>query len=145
MSAFNYKSVLVPNDFSEQSHNAVELALEIVDEPSQLTVLHVAPPMNTFSVGDPAIAWDATSDKDRTEHLCNVFRKHFEDPKFQGVNFEVVFGSPAAEITRFAQDHLKELIVLPSHGRTGLARVMIGSVAERVVRLAHCPVLVLRD
>jgi nucleotide-binding universal stress UspA family protein len=58
---------------------------------------------------------------------------------------EVVFGAPAEEIAQFAQRDQSELIVLPSHGRTGLARLMIGSVAERVVRLAHCPVLVLRN
>ena len=51
----------------------------------------------------------------------------------------------ADEISHYAQVHGIDLIVLPSHGRTGLARLMIGSVAERVVRLAHCPVLVLRE
>ena len=44
----------------------------------------------------------------------------------------------------FAQEKHAELIVIPSHGRTGITRLLIGSVAERVVRLAHCPVLVLR-
>ena len=53
--------------------------------------------------------------------------------------------APATEIAKYAEEHHTDLIVLPSHGRTGLARLMIGSVAERVVRLAHCPVLVIRE
>ena len=85
------------------------------------------------------------NDSDRVAHLGKVFRDRFSDAKYEKVKFEVAFGSPADEITRFAQDHSVELIVLPSHGRTGLMRMMIGSVAERVVRLAHCPVLVLRS
>ena len=48
------------------------------------------------------------------------------------------------EIADFAQEKKAELIVLPSHGRTGLTRLLLGSVAEKVVRLAHCPVLVLK-
>ncbi len=139
------ESVLVPSDFSEQAHEAVDYALELVKDSAQLTVLHVALPMETFSVGDPAVAWNVVSNTDRTGHLGKMFRERFADPKYDGVKFEVAFGSPADEITRYAQDHGCELIVLPSHGRTGLMRMMIGSVAERVVRLAHCPVLVLRD
>jgi len=145
MFKLNYDSLLVPTDFSEQAHKAVDQALELVREPDRMTVLHVATPLNTFPVGDPAIAWGTMCDEKRTEHLRKVFYDHFSDLKYDGIRFEVAFGSPADEITRFAQDHSFDLIVLPSHGRTGLMRMMIGSVAERVVRLAHCPVLVLRD
>jgi nucleotide-binding universal stress UspA family protein len=55
-----------------------------------------------------------------------------------------LLGEPAHGIADYAQDKKAELIVIPSHGRTGITRLLIGSVAERVVRLAHCPVLVLR-
>jgi len=145
MFELNYDSVLVPTDFSDQAHGAVDQALKLVREPSQLTVLHVATHLNTFPVGDPAIAWGTMCDEKRMEHLRKVFRDHFSDLKYDDIRFEVTFGCPADEITRFAQEHSIDLIVLPSHGRTGLMRMMIGSVAERVVRLAHCPVLVLRD
>jgi len=137
MSELQYDSVLVPTDFSEQAHEAVEQGLKLVREPSQLTVLHVATPLSTFPVADPAITWGTICDEKRTTHLRKVFRDHFSDLKYDDLRFEVAFGCPADEITCFAQE--------PSHGRTGLARMMIGSVAERVVRLAHCPVLVLRD
>jgi nucleotide-binding universal stress UspA family protein len=56
----------------------------------------------------------------------------------------VRFGDPGREIAAHAEELHAELIVMPSHGRTGLSRLFIGSVAERVVRLAHCPVLILK-
>lgn len=137
--------VLSPTDFSDQSCQAVELALTMVARPDQLTVLHVAPPLNSFAVGDPGMTWEVVSDEERAEQLRNMLLNRFSDDRFENVRFEVLFGPPADEIARFAERDKSELIVLPSHGRTGLARLMIGSVAERVVRLAHCPVLVLRN
>lgn len=139
------KKVLAPTDFSEQSCEAVELALTMVARPEQLTVLHVAPPLNSFAVGDPGMTWELVSDEERAEQLRQTLRNRFSEEKYSAVRLEVVFGAPAEEIAQFAQRDQSELIVLPSHGRTGLARLMIGSVAERVVRLAHCPVLVLRN
>ena len=65
--------------------------------------------------------------------------------KYAKAPIEILFGDPGHEITEFAERVKADLIVMPSHGRTGLSRLLIGSVAERVIRLAHCPVLVLRD
>ena len=56
-----------------------------------------------------------------------------------------VLGDPGHQIAEFAKEAGAGLIVMPSHGRTGLTHLLIGSVAERVVRFAHCPVLVLRN
>jgi nucleotide-binding universal stress UspA family protein len=145
MPAKQFNSVLVPTDFSDHAHDAVNMGLEMAPEPNRLTVLHVAPPLSSLSVGDPAITWHTVSDETRREHLEKAFRERFSGPRYAGVRFEVAFGNPVDEITAFAEDESVDLIVLPSHGRTGLVRLMIGSVAERVVRLAHCPVLVLRD
>ncbi len=139
------QSVLVPTDFSDKANAAIDIGLEWTGDPANLTVLHVAPPIGSFSAGDPAVVWNTVSDESRRDHLCQEFRKRFATPIYETVHFEVTFGNPADEIARFAQEHDIDLIVLPSHGRTGLARLMIGSVAERVVRLAHCPVLVLRE
>ncbi len=60
------------------------------------------------------------------------------------VTMEVRFGTAAVEIINAATHKKAELIVLTSHGRTGLPHLLIGSVAERVTRIAHCPVLILR-
>jgi nucleotide-binding universal stress UspA family protein len=145
MVALHPKRVLVPVDFSEQAHKAVDEALALTDNPEELTVLHVAPPYSNFEVGDPMIGLHAVSNEERIEQLTDVLHENFSDKKYERIRFQVVLGTPAHEIADFAQKEHAELIVIPSHGRTGLARMLIGSVAERVVRLAHCPVLVLRD
>lgn len=144
MVALRPKRVLVPTDFSDESCKAVDEALSMVDDPAQLIVLHVAPEA-IASEADMYSEWNPGYKEARTGHLQDLLRKKFVDKKYGKVRFEVLFGSPATEITRYAEDQEIDLIVLPSHGRTGLARLMIGSVAERVVRLAHCPVLVLRE
>ena len=145
MANLDFQSVLVPTDFSDQAHDAVDVGLEVAQDPTKLTVLHVAPALSNVMISDPAVAWHEVSNEDRSEQMSRKFRERFGNTKYGEVRFEVVFGAPAEEITRFAEREEIDVIVLPSHGRTGLARLMIGSVAERVVRLAHCPVLVLRD
>ncbi len=84
------------------------------------------------------------NDDERQERIVDAAHKRYGDAKYRGINFEVRFGDPGHEIAAFAQEIGAGLIVMPSHGRTGLAHLLIGSVAERVVRLAHCAVLVLR-
>jgi nucleotide-binding universal stress UspA family protein len=63
----------------------------------------------------------------------------------QRVTSQVYVGTPAATIVKFAEDHPIDLIVMGTHGRTGLEHLMLGSVAEKVVRRAPCPVLVVRE
>ena len=60
------------------------------------------------------------------------------------MKIDVEIGDPGHRIADVAAKLGADLIVMPSHGRTGIERMLIGSVAERVLRLAHCPVLVLR-
>jgi nucleotide-binding universal stress UspA family protein len=60
------------------------------------------------------------------------------------VTRHLVIGSPAAAIVRFAKSQGVDYIVMPTHGRTGLARLLMGSVAEEVVRKAPCPVLTVK-
>ena len=133
--------VVVPVDFSEPSLAAVEVARTLVDAPSHLHVIHVLPPISPM---DPGVVWDAWNDASRAEHAKNALRERLgADAGEYGIDVRV--GDPAREIAERAKELQAGLIVLPSHGRTGAARLLIGSVAERVVRHAHCPVLVLRD
>ena len=80
----------------------------------------------------------------RLLHAAYVVRERLADAKYSGVQIDVEIGDPGQCIVDFAESVQADLIVTPSHGRTGVKRLLIGSVAERVVRLAHCPVLVLR-
>ena len=135
-------SVVVPVDFSDESFQAVDLGLSLVDEPSHLHVIHVLP---YLAPTEPGVIWSTVDDADRMTHAREALEKQLADAKFQGVDIRIEFGDPGQQIAEFAQQNEADLIVLPSHGRTGLTRLLIGSVAERVVRLAHCPVLVLRQ
>jgi nucleotide-binding universal stress UspA family protein len=85
------------------------------------------------------------SHESRKEHAVSALRQRLSDKKYAATPIEILFGDPGHEITDYAERVEADLIVMPSHGRTGLSRLLIGSVAERVIRLAHCPVLVLRD
>lgn len=142
MNRFANVSIVTPIDFSEEADKAVDCALDLADSSSQVTAIHVAPPLITF---EPAIIYDVIGDEERREQLQSAFGKRYADSKYRGVRFEVRFGDPGHEIVDFAKEIKAGLIVMPSHGRTGLAHVLLGSVAERVVRLANCPVLVLRE
>jgi nucleotide-binding universal stress UspA family protein len=141
MKLFATNRILVPIDFSEESFQAQKLTLEYLQEPTHLYVLHVLFPLNP---GDPGVMWDKLSDKTRISHVKQLFREKFNQPEYQGINFEVTVGDPGSEIIDFAEKNQIDLIVIPSHGRTGIGRFFLGSVAEKVVRYAHCPVLVLR-
>jgi nucleotide-binding universal stress UspA family protein len=89
--------------------------------------------------------WDTVDEESRSEHAEKALKDKLAESKFEGIHMAITFGDAGQEIAEFAEKLEAGLIVLPSHGRTGLKRLLIGSVAERVVRLAHCPVLVLRS
>ena len=141
MNRYANAKVIVPIDFSNESDAALDAAMEIVARPEQVTAVHVAPPMGAF---EPGVGYIAT-DQERRDSLARSLRERFGSPQHAGVNFEILFGDPGHDITERAKSTETGLIVMPSHGRTGLAHFLIGSVAERVIRLAHCPVLVLRS
>ena len=134
--------VLVPIDFSEASLAAVEVGLALVDEPSHLYVLHVTP---ALVAGDPGFPWNPLGEPTQRAQLTTEMQACLAQPIESGVQTEVAFGDPGTQIAEFAEKGEFDLIVMPSHGRTGLTRILIGSVAERVTRLAHCPVLILRS
>lgn len=141
MSWLPKRTVVVPVDFSDDSFNAVDTALELVAGPAALHVVYVLP---VFDPAEPDVVWSTVNDETRRRHGEQALRERLADAKYQGLNLHVLFGEPGHKITELAGSEQAELIVLSSHGRTGISRLLIGSVAEKVVRLAHCPVLVLR-
>ncbi|HUY91628.1 MAG TPA: universal stress protein [Pirellulales bacterium] len=141
MSWLPKQKIVVPVDFSEDSFNAVDAALEMVAAPAALHIVYVLP---VFDPAEPDVVWSTVNDETRRRHGEQALRERLAGPKYQGLNFHVLFGEPGHKITELAASEKAELIVLSSHGRTGISRLLIGSVAEKVVRLAHCPVLVLR-
>ena len=138
---FTKNRVLVPIDFSEESFQAQERTREFVEDASHLYIIHVLPHLNP---GEPGILWETTDDETRKEYVRKKFQERFHGKEYEGVHFQVTIGDPAAEIIDYAESQKIDLIVIPSHGRTGLRRFFLGSVAEKVIRFAHCPVLILR-
>ena len=133
--------VVVPFDFSSQAALSLETAREMVDDLSHLHVIHVLPKV---PVAEPGVIWTEIDNEARIRHAEMAFREGFAASPFCKADFHVRLGDPGGEIVNFAERLGADLIVMPSHGRNGIPRLLIGSVAERVVRLAHCPVLVLR-
>jgi nucleotide-binding universal stress UspA family protein len=133
--------VVVPVDFSEDSLAAIATALQFVSDPSHVTVAHVLPEVSTL---EPMESWQPVDSLSRVRRVTESLRARLNEAGYAGVNLDVQVGDPGHEVADLAAREKAELIVLPSHGRTGLKRLLIGSVAERIVRLAHCPVLVLR-
>ncbi len=137
------KKILVPFDFSEHSEKALHWAGSIAEKwQAQVLLLHVVPtpthpPMVTGGFFD--ITQFETSLREDAERRV---RERVAKEKRQGIESKVVVGVPFLDICRTAEREKVDLIVMGSHGRTGLAHVLIGSVAERVVRHASCPVLV---
>lgn len=136
-----FKRILVPVDFSDQSLGALRTARMLAgDDVSRLCVLHVAEPLH--------VDWDAdTTAIQKEAHkvsrdvLAKFVRAEFDDA---GPKSLFIPGRPVDVIVKQATTTKADLIVLGTQGRTGLPHALIGSVAERVVRHAPCPVLVVR-
>lgn len=136
------KNVVVPIDFSGQSKIAIETALEVVDSPENLHVVHVLFPLDAVS---PGVVWGELDDKKREESALEHAKQFLSDSNLPStVKVLVRIGDPGTEIAEYAESVKSELIVVPSHGYHGLKRIFLGSVAERIIRHANCAVLVLR-
>lgn len=141
MTYFPKQLVVVPVDFSPESLAAVDVGLTLVDSPQHLHVVHVLIDLTPLEAGE---VWGVVDPQARIDQIQKLLREKLADAKYGGVHTAVLMGEPAHGIANYAQEKHAQLIVIPSHGRTGITRLLIGSTAERVVRLAHCPVLVLR-
>jgi len=140
MSWLQKNVVLVPIDFSDTSFTALKPAREFVADLSQLHVLHVLPQLHP---AEPGVVWQSVSPESRQQHAEAALKTKLQERGYEGVQVRVAIGTPSHEIVDYAKDEGVELIVMPTHGYTGVKRVLIGSVAEQVARLAHCPVLLL--
>ena len=142
MSYFPKETIVVPVDFSAASEKALEVGVELVGDRSGLHLIHVIRPYYPLDydavVGTLDYDAFARSVEERLERLVATL-------ELGGAHIHTPIGEPGHEIVGLAEEVGAGLIVMPSHGRTGVKRVVLGSVAERVVRRAHCPVLVLRE
>jgi universal stress protein A len=130
--------VLFPVDFSEPSRACLRegIALLGAEPPREIHLLYVLRTPADFS------AWQGDPRAEALELLAGIARPLREEGR--SVRTAVVIGHPATEICRYGAGEGIDLIVLATHGRTGLKHILLGSTAEQVVRHAPCPVLILR-
>ncbi len=142
------RRILCPVDFSETSKRAFEWALALAAQlGAELEVIHVFQlPAYALPEGGLEISADLEAElSNRLEQQLDEFVKQPAAPSVKEVTTALCEGIPYVEITRVAKEHNADLIVIGTHGRTGLAHFLIGSVAERVVRTSEVPVLSVRS
>ena len=136
------KRILIPTDFSETSAAAIEYGVDLAKRyGASLHLLHVVepsavPPEPEFPLG---IFEGQTVARER---LVDVLSAEQREAFLAEV--AVTIGNPFLEIIRYANDHDIDVIVMGTHGRSGVSHMLMGSVAEKVVRKAPCPVLTVR-
>lgn len=141
MSWLRKNCVVVPIDFSEESFQALTLALEMTKDASSVYVICV---LTRFPAAEPGIIWNNVDDRTRKYHAALALRGQLSEPEHRGIHIQIEIGDPSAEILDYAKAVEAELIIMPARGSAGSERFLLGSVAERIVRFARCPVLVLR-
>jgi len=147
-----FSKILVPIDFSDSSTEALRLAVQMASSgQSVLTLIHVVmdPSPLYGQVGAPGVGGSTLREivRAQKESRLESLRELRSQEVSAAVDGQIVVrvGYPPHVITALAADHDHDLIVMGTHGRTGLKRVFLGSVAERVIREAPCPVLVTRE
>jgi nucleotide-binding universal stress UspA family protein len=134
------RTILHPTDFSDRSQCAYALACALARESgARLLVVHVVQPPPFITQGDIAKALRRAEDY-RRDLADRLRRLQCESGDIE-MEFKLEDGEPSAEILRMAEEYDCDLIVMGTHGRTGFRRLLMGSVAEEVVRRAACPVL----
>jgi universal stress protein A len=144
-----FRKILCPTDFSEPSHAALKAASELaLHFGSELWFLHAVTPAPVMGTGmEPPPVNTALYDQELLSSTKKSLEEVITRLELQEVATHqiVLIGDPADAILRTAEEKRPDLIVITTHGRTGLGHFVFGSVAEKVVRLSPCPVLTIRS
>ncbi len=140
----NIQKILCPVDFSAPSRNALRYANEFAKAMNaKITVMHVIQPQPiTADINVPYIPPEVDLEKNARDDLDHIIKETVHE----GVVVEkvIAFGLPSDCITAQAKQENVDVIILGTHGRSGISRLLMGSTAENVIRHATCPVLVVK-
>ena len=141
------RTILVPTDFSQAAEKALTWALEMAARwDARVVLLHALPPwedpVRMKEAGVSIAGFEASLRTDAESQAQKLLAKI--DQQEVTIQICILVGLPHTMICQVAQQEQADLIVMGSHGRTGLAHVLLGSVAENAMRYAPCPVLVVR-
>ncbi len=135
------KKILLPVDFSTVGEAALQMATSLArDTGAKLIVLHVEEPPMAYGGGE---LYYGLVEPDRTELTRMLHEVKPSDPAIEVV-YRMVTGDPATAVVQVAEEEGVDFIVVGSHGRTGLSRLLMGSVAEAIVRKAECNVITVK-
>ena len=144
----SFNLILIPTDFSEQSLTALDYAIGLAERfSSDLWLVHVHEPLPRIS----DMAWEGVDVTERDRDALDRVKKSLQKiarervPKGVRIDTEAINGQTVREIIKCAQREGADLIVMATHGRTGLKHVLMGSTTEAVIRRAPCPVLALKQ
>jgi universal stress protein A len=136
------RKILFPTDFSPASTDALSWATSLArDSGATMTIVHVEEPPMAYGGGELYLDVQENDREDLRKALVNVVPLDHEVP----FEHKLMVGDPATAIVDAAENEHADLIVMGTHGRTGLTRLLMGSVAEAVVRRAPCPVLTVKQ
>lgn len=144
-----FRRILVPVDFSEHSNVSLVYANELAGMyDASIDVLHILEETvlpHVYGIEPVAVALPEL--EDRTEQALEELTQTVKDTGGDGVPVElhVVVGHPSSDIIQFATQHQTDLIIIGTHGRSRLMRLLLGSVTEKVVRHAPCPVFTVKS
>jgi universal stress protein A len=140
-SVFKLKEILVPVDFTACSLKALAYAVPIAKQlGATLTLLHVVEP-TYMAAADMGVVVDVETEDDVRKEMEKLRRRFADQVRCQPI---IRNGSAESEIINVAKELASDLIILSTHGRTGLERLLLGSTVEKVVRRAGCPILIVR-
>jgi nucleotide-binding universal stress UspA family protein len=135
------RTILHPTDFSDSARPAFDLACALArDYAADLLVVHVVPPSRVFAPDGIAVPFPAEEPYEARARLAQL---HPADPDVK-TDHRLLEGDPTEQILKAARDANADVIVMGTHGSSGLMRLLVGSVAESVMRKAPCPVLTVR-
>jgi universal stress protein A len=142
----NIRSILVPVDFSEPSIRALRFAIRFAERfAATITLLHVVEPVASPDFASTPLAMEESKLSKMAKRKLDVLGKAPPGAACPIERKLVRSGKAFNVITEAAKEFKVDLIIIATHGYTGLKHVLMGSTAERVVRHASCPVLTLRD
>ena len=143
-----FHRIVVPTDFSDCSQEAWELAKRVAAAPgSELVLAHVLTEVPLYGEGFLNVETTRKVRDGASKWAESALEDWVSKALAEGLSARAVVrtGVPHKEIVALAQDERADLIVIGTHGRGGINRALLGSVADRVVRLAPCPVLTVRE
>lgn len=141
-----FQTIVVPTDFSDCAQMALHYAMDLVEPEGRIVLCHVVDDL-PLTYGYVGVAFTAGDIRTR---ISEEAQKELEaivptNPDRVKIETHLLHGAPQREIVKLVSSVQADLVVMGTHGRSGLEHALMGSVAERVIRKAPCPVLVVRE